>query len=160
MKWMKKLAIAFSLLAVFAQATYAADVSITAANVVHDINATYATGIAGATITAGQPLYLDSGTNTLKLCDANASQAAASCVGISLHGAASGQPIKYQTGGDITIGGTLTVGGVYVCSGTAGSVAPVADLATGWYTTVILIGRTASIGTIVLAQPSTLVAVP
>lgn len=137
-----------------------ADLTITAANVVHDINAVYATGTAGATITAGQALYLDSGTSTLKLADANASQAAATCVGISLHGASSGQPIKYQISGDITIGATITVGGIYVVSATAGGIAPVADLTTGMYTTVLLIGRTASIGTIVLAQPSTLVAVP
>ena len=136
------------------------DVAITAANVVHDINSITGTGTAGATITAGQLLYLDSGTSTLKLCDSNASQAAATCVGIALHAALANQPIRYQTSGDITIGGTLTVGGIYVASATAGGLAPVADLATGMYTTVVIIGRTSAIGTIVLASPSTLVAVP
>lgn len=136
------------------------DVAITAANVVHDINFQSANGTAGATITAGQLLYLDAGTNTYKLADANASEAAATVAGIALHAALSGQPIRFQIAGDITIGGTLTVGGIYVASATAGGLAPVADLTTGMYTTVVLIGRTSTIGTIVLAAPSTLVAVP
>ncbi len=136
-----------------------ADVSITVANVAASINPAYASGTAGATITAGQPLSFN-GSTTLIPADANASLANATCVGIALHGSLSGQPIKYQTAGDITIGGTLTVGGVYVVSANAGGIAPVADLMSGWYTTVLLVGRTAAIGTIVLQGASTLVSVP
>ena len=57
-----------------------------------------------------------------------------------------GQPVyvTVQTEGEVDIGGTVTVGGVYVLSGTAGAIAPVADLATGDYTTVIGIGKTAT----------------
>lgn len=120
-----------------------ADLTITAANVV-TTSSNKRTGTAGATITAGQALYLDSTTNTLKLADTDASALAAACVGIALHGASSGQPITYQTAGDIVIGATVAVGEVYVLSGTAGGIAPVADLANGDYTCFIGIGKTAT----------------
>ncbi len=139
---------------------YAVDISITAANVAIVTGATTTSGTAGATITAGQLVYLDSVTSTIKLADANASQATAACVGVALNGAASGQPINYATAGDVTIGGTVTIGGIYVVSATAGGLAPVADLTSTWYTKVFCIGKTASIVTIVNKGPSTLVAVP
>lgn len=126
-----------------------ADVSITASAVAPISGSSYDTrtvdGIAGATITAGQTLYLDSATNTLKLADANASLAAATVAGISLHAATSGQPIKYANGGEYTCGFTAVVGGVYVNSTTAGGIAPVADVTSDNYTTVLGIARTAAI---------------
>lgn len=137
-----------------------ADISITAASVSPITGASISTGIAGVTITAGQLVYLDSATSTVKLADANASILTAACVGIAVNGAAAGQYINYATLGDINIGGTVTVGGVYVVSATAGGLAPVADLTSGWYTKVFCIGKTASIITIVNKGPSTLVQVP
>ena len=101
--------------------------------------------MAGASITAGQALYLDSATSTYKLADANASSATATVVGIALHAAESGQPIKLLTSGNITIGGTVAVGRVYVVSGTAGGIAPSSDLTAGWYTGIIGIGTTTAI---------------
>lgn len=139
---------------------YAADVSITAANVAPSTNAQTTQAVAGATITAGQAVYLDSTTNTIKLADANNTVLTADAVGIAINGASSGQPIIYQTGGDITVGGTVTVGGVYLVSANAGGIAPVADLTTGWFTKVLLIGKTASVATIINRGPSSLVAVP
>lgn len=136
-----------------------ADLTVTAANVVHDVNATYGVGTAGVSITAGQLLYLDANTNTMKLADSITSLAVASCLGVALHAAASGQPIKYQTGGDINVGATLAVGTVYVVSGTvAGNIAPAADLATGWFTMVLGVAKSASILTLVLQGASTLTA--
>lgn len=137
-----------------------ADIAVTGANVVPSTGAQLGQGTAGATITQGQWVYLDSGTNTLKLADANASAATAAVVGVALESVSSGQPLKYQYGGDITIGGTVAAGAVYVQSGTAGAMAPVADLVTGWYTTVLGIGLSTTKITILLAQPSTLTAVP
>ena len=89
-------------------------------------------GIAGATITAGQTLYLDSATNTLKLADADSTAAIATVVGISLNGASAGQPVEYQSVGSITIGAgaSMTVGEIYVLSDTAGGIAPEADIST------------------------------
>ena len=123
-----------------------ADLTITAANVLQSTGSQVRTGTAGATITAGQVVYVDaSAANVLKLSDTDASAAAANAVGIALHGASSGQPLDYQVSGNITIGATVAVGEVYVGSGTAGGIAPVADLATADYTTVIGVGITTAI---------------
>lgn len=123
-----------------------ADLSITASQVLAptDGSGNFAQYIAGATITAGQSVYLDSATNTVKLADANASQAAAAAVGIATHAALSGQPVRVMggRGGYITIGAGAApaVGTIYVVSATAGGIAPHGDLATGAYTTILGVG--------------------
>jgi hypothetical protein len=114
-----------------------ADLSITVASVAKGSGASTAQGVAGATITAGQVVYLDSATSTYKLADANGAAALRSPVGIALHAALSGQPLQILTGGLITIGATLVAGTVYVLSGTAGAIAPAADVVTGWYLTIV-----------------------
>lgn len=119
-----------------------ADITVTAASVAPGSNANTSTGTAGASITAGQTVYLDSSTNTIKLADCDLSAAAATVVGVALHAAASGQPITYQTGGIITIGATVVAGKAYVCSATAGGIAPIADLTTNWRTSLIGIALT------------------
>lgn len=141
-------------------ALYGADVSITAANVLPGANAVIQSNTAGASITAGQLVYLDASTNTVKLADTNNTILTAACYGVALNGASSGQPINIQTAGDYTLGGTITVGGIYIVSATAGAVAPVADLASGYYTTVWAIGKTTTVATIINRGPSTLVPVP
>jgi hypothetical protein len=124
------------------------DISITAASVLpgtESEGAQFEAGIAGAAITAGQALYLDSSTGTYKLADNNDTSAALAVVrGIALHAAASGQPIKLQTRGPITIGATVASGSVYVLSATAGGIAPVADLATGNRCTILAVGMNGS----------------
>lgn len=118
-----------------------ADLTITAASVVKGSGASVPSGIAGATITAGQVVYLDSATNTLKLADNDSATAAVrSPVGIALNGASSGQPLAYLSSGLITIGATTVVGQVYCLSSTAGGICPVADVNAGDYNTVIGIG--------------------
>jgi hypothetical protein len=118
-----------------------AALSITATNVVPaslaGFPAVYERGIAGAAITAGYPLYKDAtASDTLKLADANASEATAQVVGIACHSATTGQPVTYQTGGPISYGAILTKGEIYVAgAGVAGDIAPADDLASGWYTT-------------------------
>jgi hypothetical protein len=114
-----------------------ADLTITAANVAKGTGASTASGIAGVTITAGQSVYLDSATSTIKLADADSSATTAATVGIALHGSLAGQPITYQVSGQITVGGTMTAGKLYVVSATAGGIAPSADLTTGWRTSLL-----------------------
>jgi hypothetical protein len=98
--------------------------------------AVYERGIAGAAITAGYPVYKDStASDTLKLADANASEATAQVVGIACHSATTGQPVTFQTGGPIAYGAILTKGEIYVLGAVAGDVCPADDLASGWYTT-------------------------
>ena len=93
-----------------------ADLSITAAQVLPDPSGDVYNGIAGATITAGQSVYLDATTTTVKLADADASAAAAAAIGIALHAATSGQPIRVQRSGTPTLGAGAApaVGTVYL----------------------------------------------
>lgn len=141
-----------------------ADLSVTAANVAPISGTSFDTvpgeGIAGVAITAGQTLYIDTANaNVLKLADANSSALTATVAGIALHGAAAGQPIKYaKPGGEYTAGATLTVGTPYFQSATAGGICPAADLATGHYTTLIGIAKSASVMRVFLATAG--VAIP
>ena len=115
-----------------------ADISITATSVIAGGGAKTVEGVAGASITAGQVVYLDTTTGTYKLADNDSATAAVrSPDGIALNGAASGQPIEVLTRGRVTIGATLTAGVAYYLSGTPGGICPVADLSTGDYPTII-----------------------
>lgn len=118
------------------------DLSVVVASVSKVAGSATDEGTAGATITAGQPLYRD-GTDggDLKPADADA-ESSSVCVGIALHAALDGQPIEYLTNGPINIGATVTVGQVYVVSTTAGGIAPYSDLATGDYVTILGVGTT------------------
>lgn len=106
-----------------------ADLTVSATGVKRTSSTVIQEGTAGATITAGQPVYADSANNyVLKPCQAT-SQAAAQCVGIALHGAASGQPLRYAADGDVIFSGTtMVMGTCYVVSANAGGIAPSADL--------------------------------
>jgi hypothetical protein len=116
--------------------------SVTAANVLASASAKVADGVAGATITAGQPVYIDSGNGgVLKLSDANAAAPANTVDGISLNAASSGQPIRYcRQDPSFTPGFTIAAGAVVVVGEAAGALAPVGDLAAGWYPLVIGVG--------------------
>lgn len=124
-----------------------ADLSITAANVVPDTAYPVASNSdynAGATVTAGQCVYLDT-SNTWQLSDANGAAALRTVQGIAAHGASSGQPLRVYTSGTVlTIGATVAVGTIYVSSATAGGIAPSTDLASGWYTSIVGIAITAA----------------
>lgn len=114
------------------------DLAITPAAVVKGTGAVVRNGTAGVAITAGQTVYEDaSDGNKVKLADADLSAAAATLKGVALHAAAAGQPIAYQDGGNLTLNAVLTAGKVYVLSATAGGIAPVADLAAGWRTSLV-----------------------
>jgi hypothetical protein len=123
-----------------------ADISITAANVVAGANARTLDGIAGATITAGQLVYRDSVTGKYLLSDADSATVAARSVdGIALNSASLNQPLGVQIDGEITIGGTLTANAVYILSGTAGGIAPLADLSTGEYYVQVGVAKSTSV---------------
>ena len=135
-----------------------ADVVVTAAEVLPTTATQKTQGTAGATITAGQTVYLDSSDNKYKLADADASATTAAVVGIALNNAADGQPLTIAIGGSLDPGFTVTVGTIYVQSGTAGGIAPAADLASLDYVTIIGIGLTAA--SLSLAIKASGVAVP
>lgn len=115
------------------------DLIITPANVAPGTNALTGDGTAdaGVTTTAGQPVYLDTTTNKLKLSDNNLA-GAQSVTGVTLNGSSPGQPVKYQYSGQINLGATLVAGTIYVLSANTGKIAPAADLASG--NTVCIIG--------------------
>lgn len=106
-----------------------ADLTVSASGIVAGSNATFDFGVAGASITAGQPVYIDTANSNVIKPAVNTSATACVVAGIALHAAASGQPIKYIKTGDLYMTGTtLPVGSVYVLSATSGGICPVADL--------------------------------
>lgn len=122
------------------------DLTITATSVVAGASAKVASRTAGASVTAGQVVYLDSADRKFKLADCDSATAAVrSPAGIALHASASGQPLDVLTEGPITIGATLTPGVAYYLSATAGGICPVADLTTGDYPTILGIATSASV---------------
>ncbi|WP_411906281.1 hypothetical protein [Rhizobium mayense] len=121
-----------------------ADLSITPANVVAGSNATRDIGTAGATITAGQAVFLDSATNKWVLSDNNGT-GTRQVKGIALNGASLNQPISVLKDGDVTIGATLVPGAAYYLSATPGAICPVADLATGMDSILIGLAKSASV---------------
>lgn len=123
-----------------------ADLSITAANVVAGAGATVEHGTAGATVTAGQIVYLDDSDDKFKLADDNSGTAAVrAAYGIALHGASNGQPLAVLTAGPVTIGAALTAGVAYYLSDTPGGICPVADLASGEYPTIVGIATSTTV---------------
>ena len=123
-----------------------ADLTLTASSVVPGDSAIIQSGVAGAAIAAGEVVYKDtSDSNKLKLADANGATAIIRLVaGIAICSAAAGQRVSYVTeDDDLTLGsGLFAIGDVLILSATAGKIAPVADLATGMYNTVLGIATT------------------
>jgi hypothetical protein len=123
-----------------------ADLSVTAANVVVGTGAKIRHGTAGATIEAGEVVYLDAADSKFKLADADSATAAIrSPAGIALNGAANGQPLAICTGGPLTIGATLSVGATYYLSPTAGGIAPAADILSGDYPVILGLATSATV---------------
>ena len=127
-----------------------ADLSITAASVLASANcAPDKQYNFGATVTAGQVVYLDTSTNTWKLTDSDASSAgnnANSIIGIALVGGSNNQPaVVAKRDIYFTPGATLTNGIAYYVSKNAGAICPVADVGSGNYATFLGIARSTSI---------------
>ncbi len=117
-----------------------ADISITAANVVK-VSGTAQTNIAGAAITAGQTIYIDTNQKA-QLANAVTSATTALATGIALCNAALNQPVSWlAAGGDITIGGTVVAGVPYFLSLNNGGICPFADVGTGNRTMLVGIAK-------------------
>jgi hypothetical protein len=107
-----------------------ADLTITAANIIPVSGYSEYQGTAGATITAGQVVYLDS-NSLLQLADNNGAAALATVKGIALHAALANQPLKIIIAGSLGFGAILTAGNFYYLSETAGAICPWGDLGAG-----------------------------
>src|SRR5215831_4074810 len=110
-----------------------ATIAITAANVLPSSQATIFSGTAGATITQGQPLYLDTTTSTYKLANTLTNNPVA---GLAMDAASANQPIMIcSRDPNLNIGAVLTTGNVILVGNTAGGIQPYEDRTTGWYVT-------------------------
>ena len=90
----------------------------------------------GATIAAGNPLYLDAADNEHKLADANlsAAAAAAKCIAIT-PGIDGGYGLAAFGGSIILVGTTMVVGETYYVGATAGEIIAASELTTGYNVT-------------------------
>lgn len=120
-----------------------ADLVPVAANVQQADGAGIARGIFGATITAGQSVYLDSG-NELQLAEKDGTALVAAAVGIAVNGGAAGQPASYIVSGDLDLGVTLVIGETYVVGAAPGGIAPLADVVSGDFPTILGIADAAN----------------
>jgi len=97
----------------------------------------------GATISAGQTLYLDTSDNEHKLADADGAAALQKARGIAITPSIdAGAGLIARGGSIILVGATLAVGTAYYLSDTAGGIKPAADLTTG--DNVVLLGVAAT----------------
>lgn len=113
-----------------------AEIAQTAANVRPGTNVYIDAGTAGEDISAGMPVYRDTGTLLYMKSRANTPGTLAYCDGIAINSASLNQPISIQKSGSINIGAALTIGKFYgVSADTAGKIfdAPDTDYAsTDW----------------------------
>lgn len=118
--------------------------SVTAAGVLSRSGATIVSGTAGASITAGQAVYLDNNDSEWKLAqaDGTAAEAGSSNVGVSLHASEDGQPLDVITAGDWYAGAAATEGEDYYVSDTPGTLDDRGehDINTGAYSTLVCRG--------------------
>jgi hypothetical protein len=123
-----------------------ADLTITAANVLL-VSGNKTGGTAGAALTIGLPVYLDT-NNLWQIADSNAAGKDAA-TGITLsQAAAANQPVTVlaDSSGSAVLGfgAILTAGETYIVSATAGGIAPITDAATGWKVCILGIALTTS----------------
>lgn len=123
-----------------------ADLSITGTAVVAASDATLESGTAGATITGGQRVYLDTATGRYELADADAATTIERrSRGIALHGAADGQPLRIIRSGDLTMNAVLTAGVTYYGSPTPGGICPRADVLAGDYVEIVGVAKSTTV---------------
>ena len=134
-----------------------ADLTITAANVSGLSDTTASKVTAGEAITAGQCVYKKASDSKYYKADANDS-AMATATGIAISAAPAADDTFYMaTAGTIDIGATVAVGTIYIVSSTAGGVAPVSDLGSGEYTTILGYGTAANVFKINLVSTVSLI---
>jgi hypothetical protein len=121
-----------------------ADITITAGNVLASSDATIEHGRAGATITAGQVVSLNTTTGKYVLADADGAAGIDRPRGLALNNAADGQPLAIVKSGDVTLGG-MTAGVTYYLSPSPGGIAPRADVLTGDIVSVLGVAKSTTV---------------
>lgn len=120
------------------------DLVITAANVLEGTQARKQTKTAGASITQGQSVFVDS-TDQLQPAQKDVDAGTAAAVGIALGAAEAGQPVVFQSGGEMDVGATLVVGETYVVGAAGGGIAPIADVISTEFTTILGVATAAGV---------------
>lgn len=132
-----------------------ANITITAANVVADSNATVERGSAGEAIAAGQMVYLSSTSRKWMLADADSATAEArKATAMALNTAALNQPLAVLRGGDVALGAVLIAGQAYYLSDDAGMICPLADVTGGDYICLVGLAKSASVLTLGISFPN------
>lgn len=132
-----------------------ADLTITASAVLSSADATTENGTAGATIAAGQRVYLDTATGRYELADADAATVLERRTrGIALNSASDGQALRIHKAGDLTVGAILTAGTTYYGSPTPGAICERADVLTGDYVEIIGVAKSTSVLAVALNYPA------
>lgn len=116
-----------------------ADITITAANVKVESGAVIAPAPVqvGEAVTQGKVGYLDSATGKYMLAQSDGTAAQAAAAGIFVTPAATNGSAVLAKSGPMDLGATLVVGTTYVVSQTAGGIAPIADVASGDFVTIL-----------------------
>jgi hypothetical protein len=121
-----------------------ANLSQTAGNVKLVKGTSTQIGIAGESLTQGQPAYQVNGQ--WFRADANDGLVKSQASAIALTPAATGETVVLANGNaEINLGATLAVGEVYVVSATVGAIAPYADLVANDYVTILGVAKTTAI---------------
>jgi hypothetical protein len=132
-----------------------ANLTITAANVVADSNASRENGVAGEAIAAGQAVYYASATRKWMLADSNSATAEArKATGIALNTSALNQPLGILKSGDLTVGAVLMAGATYWLSDTPGAICPDADVGAGEYACLLGIAKSTSVLAVAIQFPN------
>lgn len=121
-----------------------AALTITTTAVIPSTGATFLEATAGEAITLGDVIYQKASDSKFYKADVDLSAEAATVIGIAVATVNIGGRALIQTGGLLAFGAILTKGLVYVAGATAGKINPVADLASGWYTSILGVAYDAS----------------
>ena len=123
-----------------------ANLTITAANVgISGSDTRIKSVIVSEAVTQGQGVYYDTATNKYTRATAGDVVAKADARGIVLTPAGADGQCVIATGGLVIAGATLAVGTVYVVSATVGLIAPIADMTTGDFVTILGVAKTTSV---------------
>lgn len=134
----------------------AADLSITATNVIPSSAAVIQTGTAGEALTAGQLVYKKASDRKFYKADCDSATTEVRDVyGMAVTSSATGAPVSIvlEDPALAIAASGLTNGTIYLLSATAGGLAPAADATTGWYPTVVAIAKS---GTTIAFRAATL----
>jgi len=120
-----------------------ADLSITTTNMIA-VSGYYPVDLlAGEAVARGKVAYTKAADGAAWIATAVGTSAQAAVTGIFLNDGAAGQPVRMISSGNLAFGAILTVGMIYVLSD-AGAIAPISDLATSDFVSVIGIATTTS----------------